>query len=419
MRGNFLEKVFITWILSAMIMLVSALSSVWSMDLHAWDDDQKAVLKSLWIGSLPPIPENPSNKYSTDPKAVTLGKKLFFDSRLSGNLKVSCATCHPPNMNFADNLPLAHGMGTTNRRTMPLVGVAYYTWLFWDGRKDSLWAQALGPIESPVEHGFTRTQCASVIIQHYKQDYEEVFGPLPAFSKRDLPPLAKPSLDDPASLKAWVSMPREKKEAVNRIYANMGKAIAAFVRTIVPTPSRFDEYVEAFIKKDSASMLKSLSNEEVKGLRLFIGKAKCTNCHSGPLFTNGDFHNVGVPNAANVPPDNGRSEAIAKVLADEFNCMSVYSDAKPSECAELRYMDTATYKYIGAFKTPTLRNVAERAPYMHAGQIPTLRKVLEFYRDLKPGQRSADLEHGDLNDLELDQLEAFLRTLSGPLTFAE
>ncbi len=392
-------------------------SSSWPFDLHSWTDNEKATLKSLWIDTLPPVPEDPSNKYSADPRAAAFGKKLFFDSRLSGNLKVSCATCHPTNMNFADNLPLAHGMGTTNRRTMPLLGMAYHTWFFWDGRKDSLWAQALGPIESPVEHGFTRTQCVSIIIEHHKKDYEEIFGPLPALSKRDLPATAKPSPEDPSALKAWVSMPREKKAAVNRIYANMGKAMGAFVRTIVPTSSRFDEYVKAVMGNDFSLMMKTMTNEEAKGLRLFMGKAKCTNCHSGPLFTNGEFHNVGVPRPEKLPTDAGRSEAIAKVLADEFNCMSEYSDAKRADCAELRFIDTDTYKYIGAFKTPTLRNVAERAPYMHAGQIATLQEVLEFYRALKPEQRSADLEHGDLNDLELQQLEAFLRTLSGPLEF--
>ncbi len=412
-----MKTYFHTVLFSTVIISVLCSSSGWPLDLHSWTEDQKATLKSLWIGSLPPVPEDPSNKYSADPKAVEFGKQLFFDNRLSGNLKVSCATCHPTNVNFADNLPLAHGMGTTSRRTMPLIGMAYNTWLFWDGRKDSLWAQALGPIESPVEHGFTRTQCASIIIEHYKKEYEEIFGAMPALSERDLPVSAKPSPEEPSALKAWVSIAREKKAAVNRIYANMGKAIAAFVRTIMPAPSRFDEYVEAAMKNDFSLMLKTMTNEEVKGLRLFIGKAKCTNCHSGPLLTNGEFHNIGLAQPKNLPPDAGRSEAIAKVLADEFNCMSEYSDAKRADCAELRFIDTDTYKYLGAFKTPTLRNVAERAPYMHAGQISTLKKVLEFYRDLKPEQRSADLEHGDLNDLELLQLEAFLRTLSGPLTF--
>jgi len=390
-----------------------------AMDLHTWTDDQKAVLKSLWLGSLGPMPEDASNRYAADPGAAALGRKLFFDIRLSGNLKVSCATCHPANLNFADNLPLAHGMGTTSRRTMPLIAPGYATWLFWDGRKDSLWAQALGPIESPVEHGFTRTQCASVIIGNYREEYERIFGPLPEFMEKDLPPAAKPSIDDPAALKAWVSMPADKKDAVNGIYVNMGKSIAAFVRTIMPTPSRFDDYVEAVMADDSGAMMKLMSNEEVKGLRLFIGKAKCTNCHTGPLFTNGEFHNTGVEHPEGLPADNGRADAIAKVLADEFNCLGRYSDAKRSQCADLRFIDTSTYKYIGAFKTPTLRNVAERAPYMHAGQIPTLRGVLEFYRDLPPERRAADLEHGDLNDMELQQLEAFLRTLTSPLKYAE
>jgi len=389
------------------------------MDLHNWTDKQKSVLKSLWLESLPHLPADPTNKYVSQPEAISFGKELFFDDRLSGNLKVSCSTCHPENMNFADNLPLAHGMGTTSRRSMPLIGMGYNTWLFWDGRKDSLWAQALGPFESSVEHGFTRTQCVSVILENYKDEYERIFGPLPAFMKRDLPPLAKPSLDEPSALKAWIILSPEKRQQITTVYANMGKAIAAFVRTIMPTPSRFDHYVEAVMADDSAGMLANLSNDEVKGLRLFIGKAKCTNCHTGPLFTNGQFHNTGVPQRQGTPPDNGRSEAIAKVLADEFNCYSQYSDAQHSDCVNLRFIDTATYKYIGAFKTPTLRNVAERAPYMHAGQIPTLRKVLEFYRDLPPGKRPADLEHGALNDMELLQLEAFLRTLSSPLKYAQ
>ena len=212
-------------------------------------------------------------------------------------------------------------------------------------------------------------------------------------------------------------MPEENREAVNRIYVNMGKAIAAFVRTILPQPSRFDTYVEAAIQGEQETMSTILTPDEVQGLRVFIGKAKCINCHNGPLLTNGDFHNVGVPQPVSLPPDNGRADGIIKVLADEFNCLEKYSDADPQECAELRFMDTDTTKYMRAFKTPTLRNVAERAPYMHAGQIAKLQDVLKFYRDLKPENRSPDLEHGDLSDTELKQLEAFLRTLSGPLTY--
>jgi len=106
------------------------------------------------------------------------------------------------------------------------------------------------------------------------------------------------------------------------------------------------------------------------------------------------------------------------VLADEFNCLSRYSDAPATNCAELKYMDTNVSKYEGAFKTPTLRNVAERAPYMHAGQFESLKDVLRFYRDLSPGKRRPELVHGGLTDDELDDLEAFLHALSAPPGFS-
>ncbi len=388
-------------------------------NIHLWSEEEEEILNSLWIGSLPPLPESPSNRFADNPKAIALGKRVFFDSRFSGNLKVSCVTCHPENMNFADSLPLAHGMGTTRRRTMPLIGVAFQSWLFWDGRKDSLWSQALGPIESPVEHGFTRTQSAIVIIKYYKKEYEEVFGPLPELDIEHLPKNAKPSSEEPAAFKAWLSLTDAQKETINRIYVNMGKAIAAFVRTILPGPSRFDRYVEVLNKDDRTLLNGILTEDEIKGLKLFIGRAKCINCHNGPLFTDGNFHNIGVPQPPNLPPDLGRAEGIPLVLSDEFNCLSKYSDAKRDECSELRFMSTDTKRFRGAFKTPTLRNVAERAPYMHAGQFSSLHEVLHFYRDLPPEKRLPELAHGELTDEELRQLEAFLRSLSGAPIYAK
>jgi cytochrome c peroxidase len=384
-------------------------------DMHSWSEEQVKVLRSLWLGSLPPLPKDPSNAFSDNPKAAALGKRFFFDNRFSGNSKISCATCHRPDMNFTDDLPVAHGMGTSTRRSMPLIGIAYNPWFFWDGRKDSLWSQALAPLENPIEHGFTRTQCAFVISKYYRREYEEIFGPMPEFTEKDFLAQARPSPEDPSVLKKWVFMPPEKRDAVNRIYANMGKAIAAFERTILPGESRFDSYVEALLKGDRKEMEKALSTDELMGLGLFIGKAKCINCHNGPLFTDGDFQNIHVPQRAHLPSDRGRSDAIPKVLVDEFNCVSIYSDAKPGDCDDLRFMDTETGKYIGAFKSPTLRNVAERAPYMHAGQLATLHQVLEFYRDLKPEQKSSELDHSELSDRELNQIEAFLRALSGPV----
>jgi len=387
--------------------------STWAAetDSNAWSKADISVLRSLWIGSLLPLPKDPSNAFADNPMARDLGKQLFFDTSFSGNLKVSCATCHRPDMNFTDDLPLAHGMGSTTRRSMPLLGVAYSAWFFWDGRKDSLWSQALGPLESNVEHGFTRTACAYLISRNYRGEYEAIFGKLPDITKA----VASPVTEEIAVLKTWACMTPDKRDDVNRIYANMGKALAAYVRTIVPGPSRFDKYVEALLNNDMSDLSGILTAREVNGLRLFIGKAKCTNCHNGPLFTNSDFHNTGVPAPAKLPSDKGRADGIRKVLSDEFNCLGRYSDALPQECVELRFLDTDTAKYIGAFKTPTLRNVAERAPYMHAGQFTVLKEVLQFYRH----SESRELGHSELSDEEISELEAFLRTLSGPVAIRE
>lgn len=377
-------------------------------DIHAWSGEEIKLLRSLSLSSLPPIPKDPSNAYAANPRAIAFGKKLFFDKKFSANGKVSCATCHDPEVSFTDKLPLAKGMGTTTRRTMPLIGSAYNAWFFWDGRKDSLWSQAIGPIENSVEHGFTRSMCAHLITDKYKREYEEIFGKMPKIDHKSCPPKASPGTGNPAALKAWNAMKPEDRDSVSRIYANIGKAIAAFVTQILPQSAPFDKYVDAVVKNDLETADKLLSRTALDGLRLFIGKAKCTGCHMGPLFTNSSFHNIELSTK-----DKGRAEGISKVLGDEFNCLGKYSDAKPEECLELRFIDSNKEKYVGAFKTPTLRNVAERPPYMHAGQLKTLAEVLSFYRR----SSSHELGHGELTNNELSKIEVFLRTLSGPLSF--
>lgn len=375
-------------------------------EADAWSEEEISLLRSFSLSSLPPLPNDPSNKYVDDARAVALGKKLFFDKRFSANGKVSCATCHVPEVSFTDKLPLAKGMGTTTRRSMPLIGSAYNAWFFWDGSKDSLWAQAIGPIESAVEHGFTRSMCAHLIQDRYKKEYEEIFGKMPKIDHKSCPPKASPGTGNPAALKAWNAMKPEDRDAVSRIYANIGKAIAAFVSRILPEPAPFDQYVEAVSRKDISAAEHLMSRDAAEGLRLFIGKAKCTACHLGPLFTNSSFHDIGLSSR-----DKGRAEGIDKVLADEFNCFGKYSDAKAEECLELRFIDKNRTKYSGAFKTPTLRNVADRPPYFHAGQMKTLSEVLSFYRR----SSSHELAHQDLTNAELDKIEAFLKTLSSPL----
>jgi cytochrome c peroxidase len=404
------------WIVGG-IVLVAAVIAFWAVNRPAsWTEAEVATLRSLRIGSLPPLPPDPSNAYADDPRAAAFGQALFFDTRFSSNGEVACATCHIPEKLFNDGLPVGQGVGTMTRRTMPIAGTAYSPWLFWDGRKDSQWSQALGPMESPVEHGGTRTQYAHLIDEQYRAQYEAVFGELPDFSDRTRFPDVAGPVDDPVARAAWDAMASTDREAVTQVYVNIGKAIAAYERLIVPGPSRFDQYVEALLNEDKEAMQSALTKDEVAGLRLFVGRAECTNCHNGPLFTNNDFHNTGVPAADGLPADDGRASGVTKVLNDEFKCLSQWSDAGENDCAELRFVTSTGEQLEGAFKPPTLRNVAESAPYMHAGQYATLQEVLRHYNHppLAPLGHS-ELEPLGLTASELAQLEAFLRALSGAL----
>jgi cytochrome c peroxidase len=299
---------------------------------------------------------------------------------------------------------------------MPIIGLAYFKWFFWDGRADSLWSQALGPFENPVEHGITRCKVVLLAIDHYRQEYEEIYGPLPDLSVQNCPEKASPLLDDPVSRKFWDDMKPEDRESVNRIFSNIGKAIAAFERLILPTPSRFDLYVEALLQGDAEKIKTILSPKEIEGMRLFIGQGNCTKCHKGPLFADDKFHNLQIPSRREILFDRGRADGIEKVLADEFNCYGKYSDADPEECIALKTIESDTDKYIGAFKTPTLRNVAERAPYMHAGQFKTIAKVMAFYQYPFDFNLMSEFGHSTLSDKELGQIEAFLQTLSSSLS---
>lgn len=398
----------------AVLVIAAILLSAYTLFARPeWSENEISAMRGLWIERLEPLPPDPSNKYADNAQAAVLGRKFFFDTRFSANGQVACSTCHVPSQLFQDGKPRSKGIGTTNRRSMTLVGAAYSPWFFWDGRKDSQWAQALGPMENAAEHGGNRTQYAHLIAQHYRAEYEALFGPLP--SVENLPPSAGP-VADPAARAAWDGMSPQDREAVTRVYANMGKAIAAYERNLMPGPSRFDEYVQAVMNGDAAKMRSTLTRDEEAGLRLFIGKANCTNCHNGPLLTNNDFHNTGVPPDPSLPEDTGRAQGARQVLADEFNCLSPYSDAKPDQCAELRFIKSDGQELVRQFKPPSLRNVAERAPYMDAGQFRSLDEVLMHYsRAPQAPAGHSELKPLNLSQIEIEQLIAFLKTLSGPL----
>ncbi len=389
---------------------------------HEWSVTELAVLTSLSINSLPPLPINPSNAVADNPAAARFGHQLFFDTRLSSNGEVSCGSCHKPEFKFTDRLSRAKGVGVTPRKTMTIIGMAYSPWLFWDGRKDSLWSQALGPMESPVEHGANRTFYAHIIANddEYRSQYQALFGEIPDISDESrFPPSAGP-VPDPVASAAWDAMDPDNQEVINQIFVNMGKSIAAYERLIVPGPSRFDDYVDAAQARDRQKMEATFAEREALGLKMFIGKAQCINCHNGPLFTNNSFHNTGIPPALDLPPDFGRIEGVMQVKEDPFNCQGPYSDANAEQCDHLVYARTEGQEIIAAFKTPTLRNVAETAPYMHSGQVPNLTEVIRHYNAAPLAIRGhSELAMLDLSATEMQSLEAFLHTLTSPVDAPE
>lgn len=382
-----------------------------------WTPAEIQMLRSLSLDALPSPPTDPSNSVADTPRAASLGHRFFFDPRLSVNGKVACATCHQPERRFSDGMPKGRAIGTSRRNTLSIVASAYSPWLYWDGRKDSQWSQALAPLEDPAEHGGNRMQYARLIADDptYRNAYEELFGPLPDFSDRQRFPSAATPLHNSQWQDAWQAMNADDQNSVNDVFANIGKAIAAYERLLVPGPSRFDRYVKAVLSSDSDAQNEIFSPDEAKGLRLFIGKARCTECHNGPLFTNNEFHNTGVLSLPGELPDRGRSDGVRTVKADPFNCMGPHSDAEKENCAELRFVRTGE-ELIGAMKTPSLRNLAGTAPFMHKGQMATLTEVLEHYNqapDALIGHNEA--EALGLSRRELGQMEAFLDTLSAPL----
>lgn len=356
----------------------------------AWKDYERESIVSLWLERLPPLPPDPTNAVADDPRAATLGHQLFFDARLSANGMISCATCHQPIRHFTDGLPKGVALGMSKRNTPSIVGSAYSPWLYWDGRKDSQWSQALSPLEDANEHGSSRLQILSIIasVSDYRDAYEDLFGAPPDLTRVD---------------------------EIDRAFANVGKAIAAYERLLMPGESRFDRYVAHLEAGGHHLDQEILTPDEIRGLRLFIGEARCTECHNGPLFTNNEFHNTGLLSIPGEPPDRGRIDGVRFVLADPFNCLGEFSDDPLRTCGELRYVRTGS-ELIGATRTPSLRNIAVTAPFQSKGQFLTLAGVLEHYNRAP----LAMIGHNEakqlgLNDWELANLDAFLGTLVAPV----
>jgi cytochrome c peroxidase len=407
---------------AALAALLAASAWAQSPARDQWSVQETAVLKAMQLKEAGARPADPSNAYEQRTEAAVFGRALFNDPRLSKNGQVACASCHSSDQQFQDGRQFGQGVATGKRRTMPVMGASHSPFLFWDGRKDSLWSQALGPLEDAAEHGGNRVRYVQLVQAHYKDAYQQVFGALPAVGK--LPEDASPNGTD-RERAAWAALPESSRDAVNRVFANMGKAIAAYERKVSYGESRFDQYAQATAAGDGRGQ-QVLSAQEVRGLRLFLGKGQCVTCHNGPLLTDHAFHNTGVPPIDPAKPDRGRIDGLRKLVQDEFNCLGRYSDAKPDQCGELQFLNASDAGNLAAFRTPSLRNVAARPPYMHAGQFASLEQVVQHYAAApkavighselaQPGEKHAERQVIRLSASDIQDVAAFLVALTGPV----
>ncbi len=378
------------------------------------------VERLLEFSPLPEPPGDPTNAVYENEAAARLGQALFYDRRFSGPGTVACATCHDPARSWSDGKPLAEAVGALPRNTPSLWNVAYNRWFFWDGRKDTLWAQALTPLEDPREHAGSRLQYAHKLAEDpvYARLYEQVFGPLPDLSDRArFPDEGRPVPEDPEHphSRAWASMRAGDQDTVNRIFANIGKTIAAFERELVSRSSPFDRFAQG-VREGDAARQEALGASALRGLKTFLGPGRCHFCHDGPNFTDLEFHNNRVRPVEGAV-DLARFRGAQLVQADPFNGAGSYSDA-PEGLARTKIATLLqTDHNVGAFKTPTLRNVALSAPYMHEGQLATLAEVVAFYSTLEGAQPGIKMKEKLVQPLGLASQEqadlvAFLESLT-------
>jgi len=330
----------------ALLVGLAATVGVYACLLHGQDWDMIAVLDSMrelpaGLAALPPLTAPTDNPQSS--QKIALGKALFFDKQLSGDRSLSCSTCHDPEKGFSDGKPRAIGFNGKEllRHSPTLLNAAYNSLQFWDGRAASLEEQARGPITSAAEMNLADEAELTRRLQgdpRYPGTFQQVFGEGPNLT-------------------------------------NVAKAIAAYERTLVTRNSRFDQY--------ALGNKKALTHQEKVGLSLFVGKARCSQCHSGPNFTDNKFYNLGVAEAS----DSGRY-GISKLAED-----------------------------LGAFKTPGLRDLARHAPYMHDGSLATLEAVIDYYDrgGDEAKNKSKLLLKLDLTQEEKRALLAFLTSLNGEL----
>ena len=404
-------------------------------DAGPWD--ATALTAARTHSPLPAVPADPTNQYADNQLAAELGQRLYFDRSYSGPLDVgtdggngslgdagvrglvACVSCHASvagddNRTVPNHISLGTNYGTRN--APGVVNSSFYTWTNWGGRFDTQWSLPLAVAENPRIMKSSRLEVAHLIYDKYRADYDAIFTPPldPALSPTAadaarFPPAGRPKANMNAADGPWELMTAADRAIVNRIFANYGKAIAAYMRKHVSRNAPFDR---AAANNDS-----SISDAAKRGFLVFIGKGDCATCHSGPNFEDGQFHAIGVPQrGVGVPQDDfGRFADVPGLLGSAFNSAGAFSD-KP-DGGKLDGLSLSLTQ-MGQFRTKSLRGVGASAPYMHAGQHATLEQVIEFY-DVgggpvpDGGTKDARVRPLGLTAQEKSDLAAFLRTLDG------
>ena len=309
-------------------------------------------------------------QFSDAEKALgRFGKKLFHDTDFSKNGEVACATCHQRAHSFADNQPLSKGIGLTGVNSPAAINQVYQKWFFWDGRVDTLAAQALQPVENPNEHGFSRHELVAVLQEKYPREYQEYFGDA-------------------------------STQEVDEIFYNFGRAIEQYEKGLIAIDSPFDRFMAQYVPGEAPPHVDGFGEDEWIGFQIFLGEGKCVKCHAGALFTDQDFHFTGLGRTT-IP---GRKEGVAKLLTNKFACRS-----PACQSLGLEVKDEDLHKV----KTPSLRNVALTAPYFHDGSAATLEDAVNRYllNRFKEGI-DPDAQNIVLNDVQVDFVVAFLESLT-------
>src|SRR6478735_8665760 len=410
-----------------------------------------AELRALALATDPVAPPDVSNRFADQPAAAAFGHRLFFDGSLSGPLldgdndgspnalgtrgdvgKVACSGCHIPSSEYSDTrslneqISLAAGWG--KRRAPSLLDIGASKLLMWDGRHDALYNQVFGVIESPVEMNSSRLYAAQQIFALHRPEYEALFGALPPFDDVSRFPTVTAALTgcsrldesrrickgtvhgSPGDGAEYDQLATEDQDAVTQVVVNVGKAIGAYERLLWCGRSRFDRWA---LGEDP----NALTAQEQRGAALFVGKAKCVDCHSGPFMSDERFHNVGLKPevVATVfidSPDSGARAGLSALLSDPLNVKGRFSDGDDGRIPASVEPNMET-----AFRTPKLRCASKRPSFMHTAQILSLDAVVAFFNG--GGHRFGYMGKNELTPLDLStdesaDLVAFLRSLDGP-----